>query len=420
MQFGMTAFTADTFRRWLRRYLKSRTKQKSLSTTQMVSNMTNAAILFSLRRASAGASTLAWRSHGFRYVDIMGSSDVSNLSGYDCCKTRSQSSGVRRRVVWHEYGTAYRLVRTRHKSCSFKVVCFQSAKRAGVSTTLKTLQVNVGKLRGSEQKDSLKLASTTCLKRSYWKGRRSILKTLQCRVLVVAPVPGTVSAASPNWSLIYLHQFSNTATSYADFPHYFGGCNAAVRVVLPTAPLREQTCFANWNVWSDRSQEWKRIKFHSWFDYLTDHGGKAENQIDLATLLETRRLIHGIIDREVRRVGDPRRVIIGGASQGCCTALDAAYTYPQVLGGVIGIVGHLLGSTPLDADKCSLPVRLFHEVNDKEMNWKWVRGTVQRLKDGGFNVISRRERDPAGCGHWIQSIEGVWIRSALRQLTGMT
>ena len=29
-------------------------------------------------------------------------------------------------------------------------------------------------------------------------------------------------------------------------------------------------------------------------------------------------------------------------------------------------------------------------------------------------VSSKRERDPAGCGHWIQDIEGRWVRSALR------
>ncbi|CAE7881919.1 unnamed protein product [Symbiodinium microadriaticum] len=61
-----------------------------------------------------------------------------------------------------------------------------------------------------------------------------------------------------------------------------------------------------------------------------------------------------------------------------------------------------------------MPLHLFHEEADKEMRWKWVKSSVQRLIDAGFNVSSKRERDPAGCGHWIQEIEGTWIRSAMR------
>ena len=34
------------------------------------------------------------------------------------------------------------------------------------------------------------------------------------------------------------------------------------------------------------------------------------------------------------------RVFIGGASQGCCTALHCALQFPQKLGGFVGVVGH--------------------------------------------------------------------------------
>lgn len=235
--------------------------------------------------------------------------------------------------------------------------------------------------------------------------------------VVIDPRGSSLGNVTPRWTFIYLHSFSSKGTDYVDFPHYFGLSGAAVRVVLPTAPLLEQKCFEDWMVWKGERLQWRRIKFNAWFDYLSDKAGAAENDICLKSLLEMRERLHGLIQHEVQRVGgDPRRVIIGGASQGCCVALDAAMTYKEELGGVIGLVGHILGSTPLDHSKRTMPLHLFHEASDKEMRWGWVKNTVQRLIDNGFNVTSKREPDPAGCGHWIQDIEGQWIRSALKQI----
>uniref|UniRef100_A0A7S2H831 Phospholipase/carboxylesterase/thioesterase domain-containing protein n=1 Tax=Alexandrium andersonii TaxID=327968 RepID=A0A7S2H831_9DINO len=269
----------------------------------------------------------------------------------------------------------------------FRVACVRAFKRIGCVATKSHLRVNV-------------------------EGEQADFKNC-----VVFNPRQAVASTTPRWTLIYLHSFSNRGTDYLDYPHYFGISGAALRVVLPTAPQLEQDCFKDWMVWRGERLQWRRIKFNAWFNYLTDRAGKCENDIDLESLLRMRARIHALIRSEVARLGgDAKRVIIGGASQGCCVALDAALTYPQELGGVVGLVGHVLGSTPLDPSKRSMPLHLFHEASDKEMNWKWVKDTVQRLIDGGFNVASRREPDPSGSGHWIQDIEGPWIRSALRRI----
>jgi phospholipase/carboxylesterase len=222
----------------------------------------------------------------------------------------------------------------------------------------------------------------------------------------------------PAWTFIYLHSFSCKGSDYLDFPHYFGIGGAPMRVVIPTAPLLEQACFKDWNVWKGDNLGWRRIKFRAWFDYLTDKAGSSENELDLPSLVEMRERLHDLIRQEVKRHGgDAKRVIVGGASQGCCVALDVAMTYPEELGGVVGLVGHIMKCTPLDPAKRSMPLHLFHETTDKEMRWRWVKDTVKRLTDNGFNVTSRREKDPSGSGHWIQEIEGRWIRAALREIT---
>eukprot|EP00928_Gymnodinium_smaydae_P084263 TRINITY_DN6752_c0_g2_i1.p1 TRINITY_DN6752_c0_g2~~TRINITY_DN6752_c0_g2_i1.p1 ORF type:complete len:517 (-),score=85.95 TRINITY_DN6752_c0_g2_i1:81-1535(-) len=347
-----------------------------------------------------------WRARGIRYVDEDGDASVTNVRGCERKVLRSRAAGKGKAseascFSWHECGTIYRLrpaeLPAARNRGMFEVVAVPGFKRVGCKVTKTELVV-------SASSSSSPSSSSTAPNPAF---RRSI---------VFDPYMGCLSAKmAPEWTFVYLHGFSNKGLDYASFPHYFCISGSPVRVVLPTAPYQEQTCFKDWNVWT--GQRWRPIRFHSWFDYLTDRGGVRENDVCEKSLAAMRARLHGLIRDEVRRHGgDASKVIVGGASQGCCLALDLAMTYPERLGGVIGLVGHLLRATPLDQAKRDMPIHLWHEQGDKEMRWKWVEGTVQRLVDAGFDVTSRRELDPAGCGHWIQEIEGDWIKTALRQI----
>eukprot|EP00933_Yihiella_yeosuensis_P072128 TRINITY_DN80435_c0_g1_i1.p1 TRINITY_DN80435_c0_g1~~TRINITY_DN80435_c0_g1_i1.p1 ORF type:complete len:436 (-),score=57.29 TRINITY_DN80435_c0_g1_i1:287-1594(-) len=328
--------------------------------------------------------TGAWFSRGPVYKDDEGSCAVSNVAGFKQELWPDQKSSL---VNWHEYGAMYRLRRTSTESReTYTVVRNRAFKRLSSIVSKRMLEL-------SSKKASFQNS------------------------VVIEPCLAGLGPVTPSFSLIYLHSFSAKGTDYLDFPHYFGVAGSAVRVVIPSAPSLEQECFKDWNVWKGDRLGWRRIKFTAWFDYKTDKGGMAENDICLESLHAMRERLHALIRQEVQRVGDPKRVIIGGASQGCCVAIDAAMTYPEELGGVIGLVGHVLRSTQLCPSKKKMPLHLFHETTDREMRWSWVKRTVQRLIDEGFNVISKREKDPSGTGHWIQDIEGDWIRSALKELT---
>jgi len=318
----------------------------------------------------------AWIPTGIRFEDQEGEANIQNVSGFEW-----QTVGPSKCFAWNEYGWVYRL--KPQDQGLYSVVRSKAFKRASALVSKRTV---------------------TADKKTNFKS------------CVVMDLPPGRCISEPKWSLIYLHSFSQKGTDYLNFPHYFNVCGASLRVLMPTAPLLEQQCFKDWYVWRGGHLGWRRIKFNAWFDYITDKGGVAENTICEDSLLSIRERLHKLIRHEVQRVGDPRRVIVGGQSQGCCAALDATLTFEQELGGFVGLVGHLLRSTPLDESKRNMPLHFFHEENDKEMRWKWVQGTVQRLIDAGFNVSSKRERDPAGCGHWIQDIEGRWVRNALRQI----
>lgn len=326
------------------------------------------------------SSLCAWVPCSIQYTDQDGSSDVDNVKGF-VQRTRMMT---RRAVAWEESGFVYRVQVL--SDGAFKIVKKFTGKSLGCAVKTHDLPIVVG-------------------------GKHLMLR----RTLMFNPCSGNLKPVKPAWSMIYLHGFGMKGTDYINCPHYFLTSGANVRVVLPTAPLQEQGCFNDWHVWRGERLGWRRIQFNSWFNYTTDRGGRSENDLDLSSLLEMREKLFVLVHKEVQRMGgDPRRVIIGGKSQGCCMALDVAMNYPDELGGVIGLVGHCLGCTTLNESKRSMPLHLFHEDTDKEMNWAWVEPSIQRLRNGGFNVISRREHDHSGQGHWIQEIEGKWIRSGLR------
>jgi len=329
-----------------------------------------------------GKSTIcAYRTQGWRYKDCEGISSVDNLWGH-----KLHVRYTKKWVTWHEYGLLYSLRTAGSDKAGNKaqVVFDRAYKALGCVTSKQHIQVKADKAQAEFR-----------------------------NVVIHDPLRGNkLSRVQPEWTLIYLHSFSQKGTDYLDFPHYFGIGGAAVRVVLPTAPYQEQTCFEDWWVTPNR-----RVRFNSWFDYKTDKGGVAENEICVDSLKQMRNKLHGLIRVEAAKLaGGARRILLGGCSQGCCVALDAAMTYPEELGGVIGLVGHVLKDSQLDPAKQNMPLHLFHEASDREMRWKWVKGTVERLRDQGFNVFSEQEKDPSGGGHWIQEIEGQWICRALRRI----
>lgn len=370
-----TTFSTQAFRDWL---LTQRASSVPTDANALLAKLSeNRRLGNQLKPAPA-----AWVPTGIRFEDDQAEAHIQNVCGFEW--TAGEHLPGSKHMSWNEYGWVYRLKAQDSARGLYQVVRSKAFKRASALVAKRTVTM--------DKKTSFK----------------------SCCVMDLPP--GRCISEGPKWSLIYLHSFSQKGTEYLDFPHYFNVCGAGLRVVMPTAPLLEQQCFKDWYVWRGGHLGWRRIKFNAWFDYVTDKGGVAENQICEDSLRAIREKLHKLIRHEVHRVGDPRRVIVGGQSQGCCAALDATLTFEQELGGFVGLVGHLLRSTPLDSSKRNMPLHLFHEENDKEMRWKWVQSTVQRLIDAGFNVSSKREKDPAGCGHWIQDIEGRWVRSALRQI----
>lgn len=76
-----------------------------------------------------------------------------------------------------------------------------------------------------------------------------------------------------------------------------------------------------------------------------------------------------IVDREVKILGDPKRVFLGGISQGCSVVLGAWLKGPHILGGILGSGGCLCLKIDWEnlkkEDKKKTPLLLYHGVKDE-------------------------------------------------------
>jgi len=179
----------------------------------------------------------------------------------------------------------------------------------------------------------------------------------------------------PTHSFVFLHGFTCSGEDYASDKYWFAHANTTpypgLRVVCPDAHLLKI---------SAPGYDGKRER--AWYDYLTDHDGEAEDDLDISTLDESCREIHAIVQAEAEIVGSLSRVFVGGNSQGCGAAFHAVATAPRgTIGGFFGSIGHVLACTDVStiADRIDGPIVFYCGADDDTIMWSWAKETFKRL-----------------------------------------
>jgi len=207
----------------------------------------------------------------------------------------------------------------------------------------------------------------------------------------------------PRFSLIFLHGFCNTAEHYANSEAFELFRLQGLRVVLPTAPRLQISAHSG-----------KRQ--NAWYNYLTDHDGEREDDIDEMSMQESRLRLNRLIDLEAARVGGHSRVILGGASQGCCAAFDVFARFPQPLAGFVGFVGHPMKTTLLrESLQRDVPCAFYNGGRDETMRLVWVRACIKSLVQAGWTRAHREVAEEAD--HYTSNeLESEWMDKFLEPL----
>lgn len=225
--------------------------------------------------------------------------------------------------------------------------------------------------------------------------------------LVIEPKNGV-----HKYTLVYLHPYAMGLRGYIRKTALF--TFDGLRVVMPSAPTRNITCLGH-----------RPMK--AWYDYLSDCGGAREEEVGEASLADSRQHLFSLLDREALALSESEGyvamgngsghdgLIVGGLSQGCCTALDVAIRYQYPIRGFVGIVGHPLSLTP-PGRHLEVPLHFFNGAKDKVMRWQWVEPLIDRLRTAGHRKVTVHGPLP-GVHHAVtREFEASCLRTALADI----
>lgn len=159
-----------------------------------------------------------------------------------------------------------------------------------------------------------------------------------------------------------------------------------------------------------------------WYDIAT-LGTQASNEsasFDREGILKTMNKITELLDYEIHKVGSPKRVILGGFSQGAACSLLTGHAYKDKIGGIMCLSGYMI--LPEDAptlyQQKDVPTLMYHGTADQIVTIARARETKQNLDKMGISGVTYLEE--AGLGHSFSMREVSRISSFIQEVFAAT
>lgn len=147
-----------------------------------------------------------------------------------------------------------------------------------------------------------------------------------------------------------------------------------VRFVFPHAPYRPVSLNAG-------------ARMRAWYDLLPPGPSRREDEAGIAAAADT---VRALIEREARRGVPPRRLVLGGFSQGGALALYAGLRHPERLAGIVALSSYLplAGRLPEEAAAATrdVPILLAHGSADPLIGHDIAERSRDRLRSLGYPV----------------------------------
>ena len=182
--------------------------------------------------------------------------------------------------------------------------------------------------------------------------------------------------SNPDAAVIWLHGLGADGHDFAPIvPELNLPETLAIRFIFPHAPAIPVTVNNGYVM-------------PAWFDILEMD---IDRKVDAAQLLVSAAAINRLIDRELERGIDSRRIILAGFSQGGAVAYQASLCHPQPLGGLIAMSTYFAtsDSAVLSEANRDLPIEIQHGAYDPVVPQALGVRAAEFLKDRGYNVAFR-------------------------------
>jgi len=147
-----------------------------------------------------------------------------------------------------------------------------------------------------------------------------------------------------------------------------------VRFVFPHAPVMPVTINGG-------------MSMRAWYDILGTEFSRVEDERGLRG---SQAMVQTLIDREIERGIEPRRIVLAGFSQGCAMTLMTGLRYGQRLAGLVGLSGYLPLSAVTEAERHranhDVPIFLAHGSADQVIHIGRATASRDALKAMGHDV----------------------------------
>ncbi|WP_116473792.1 alpha/beta hydrolase [Zobellella maritima] len=176
---------------------------------------------------------------------------------------------------------------------------------------------------------------------------------------------------NPDASVIWLHGLGADGHDFVPIvPELKLPEGSAVRFIFPHAPQIPVTVNGGY-------------KMPAWYDILAM---SLEREVDEVQLRASAAAVRALIEREIAKGIDSRRIVLAGFSQGGAVAFEAALGYNKPLAGLIAMSTYLATADSLEPHEANryLPIQILHGTQDGVVPELLGEQACQRLQQMGF------------------------------------
>ena len=123
----------------------------------------------------------------------------------------------------------------------------------------------------------------------------------------------------------------------------------------------------------------------AWYDILEM---AIDRKVDTDQLMVSASAVAALVDREIERGIDSRRIVLAGFSQGGAVAYQVALIYPQPLAGLLALSTYFMTADSIQTSDANrrIPVQLMHGSYDSVVPEQLGRKAEQALQAMGYQT----------------------------------
>ena len=216
-----------------------------------------------------------------------------------------------------------------------------------------------------------------------------ILKTLELE-----------TAPQPTASIIWLHGLGANGHDFEPIvPELHLPADLPVRFIFPHAPMMAVTINGG-------------MMMPAWYDIKAMD---IDRVIDTEQLTASAKATQDLIDLEIERGIDAKRIVVAGFSQGGAVAYQAALTYPKALGGMMNLSTYFATHATIEPNPVNqrIPIFIGHGVNDPIVPDVLGKRALNLLREKGYEAdYHSYAMEHSVCWEEIQDISA-WIQNVL-------